>query len=86
MDNTILTVCLSDFVLSFFEIFSKPHTYRHCTVFIKCSTSFCKNSFTGLSESSLGVAEKYSAPRRKCLIESVMKNWLDVAVLPRRLK
>ncbi len=44
--------------------------------------SCTRKSFTGFKESSLGVALKYNAPRRKFLVESVRKNWLAVATSP----
>ena len=47
---------------------------------MRCFISCCKNSFTIPNESSLGVASKYNAPRRKWLVESVTKNWLLVPV------
>ncbi len=60
--------------------------YFHLKVVIRCCRSFFRKSFTIESESALGVASKYNAPRRKFSVESVKKNWLAVAVLPARLK
>ena len=44
--------------------------------------SSCRKSCTGLRESTLGVASKYSAPRKKFLVVSLKKNCRAVAALP----
>jgi hypothetical protein len=53
---------------------------------IKCQRSFFKKSLTGCNESEFGVAAKYKAPLKKCLVESDTKNWLPVAAFPFKVK
>src|SRR5574338_37334 len=62
------------------------NAYFHCSVLIRCFMSCCRKAFTGLSESSFGVASKYKAPLKKCFTLSERKNCLAVATLPDTLK
>src|SRR5688500_10424222 len=61
-------------------------THFHLNVLIRCFISSSRKSFTTASEYPLGVESKYIAPLRKCLVESVIKNWRAVAALPPTLK
>ena len=58
----------------------------HWRVLIRCNRSVFRKSLTMFNESVFGVASKYKAPLKKCLVESVKKNWLAVAVLPLNVK